>query len=125
MAQDGAPGSELQTERVDDSGDLTAEAASSGVRQPGILGLLDLRVGDLILILRRSASVLKEADTEKGSVIQHVSALARPELADQRMMLCNFRISAVTTKCDTQFEHDLEIAGMKREMHSMLDFDVL
>ena len=68
------------------------------------------------------------------------------------MMLYDFRISAVTTKdlleapvvvnqdesglllmktledpylwYDTEFERDLEIAGMKREMHSMLDFDV-
>ena len=26
-------------------------------------------------------------------------------------------------RCDTDFERDLEIAGIKREMHSMLDFD--
>ena len=34
LAQDDVPASELQTDRDDDSGDLTAGAASSGVRRP-------------------------------------------------------------------------------------------
>ena len=79
LAQDGAPGSELQTERVDDSGDLTAEAASSGglrIRMRGFLGLFDLRVGDLILIVRRSASVL-QAKKQKPNKVARSSECRR------------------------------------------------
>ena len=86
LAQDDVPASELQPDRDDDSGDLTAGAASSGVRRPlenpdeGILGLLDLRVGDLVLIPRRSASVLqskklKPNKVARSSVCRHLRTL--------------------------------------------------
>ena len=105
MAQDD-PGSELQSERVDGSGDLTAEAASSGVRRPlenpdeGILASPrpPRRRLDPDSSSEHKRASVEEADTEQGSKTQRVSALTHPELADQRMMLYDFRISAVTTK---------------------------
>ena len=97
----------------------------------------------------RKRTSVEEAETEQGSKIQRVSALTHPELADQRMMHYDFRISAVTTKdllevpvvvnqdeselllmktlensyswYDTEFERDLEISGVDQLTQEQLD----
>ena len=154
LAKDDVPEAELQTARVGNSGDLTAGAASSGTRRPlEKPGEETFRSPqpprrrlDPDSASERKRTSVEEAVPEQGSKIQRVSAFAHPQLADQRMPLYDFRVSAAPqrtcSKCLLLSQDESELMLMKtlenlylwydteferrpgREMHSMLDFDV-
>ena len=100
----------------------------------------------------RKRTSVEEAETSVGGKVQQLSAVTAGNFPDEKMLLDDFRISAVTTKdqlevlvvvnqdesellllktlesphlwYDTEFPRELELAAMTKEMKSMLDFDV-
>ena len=139
------------------SGDLPA---SSSVRRP-LEGADEETFGSPRAIRRRldpgspserKRTSVEEVETSVGGKVQRLSAVTAGNFPDEKMLLYDFRISAVTTKdqlevpvvvnqdeselsllktlesphlwYDTEFSRELELAGMTNKMKSMWDFDV-